>query len=356
MSRPKSWWSQSDQFDWATTFLRRRDLIRSAQVILAIVSASAASVPLTALATQSRPSPTGAIIGVLAVVFSVGSAIFWLKHWPTRRQSRVAAVGGMLAICGWSVVQPSAAFAALACTALAVTGGYIALFHNPRLLFLNGLVVAPTATLAAARLADETDFATAAAAFWLIWFPNFSVPLIIWGMSQAMGTYVERAEQDPLTGLLNRRAFTEAVAVRLVDHNAAHTHLAMMMLDLDDFKRVNDTYGHSAGDRLLRVVAELLREHSPPDAIVCRAGGEEFLIALTCTIDGVAPLAALFCGAVAGLPSGITVSIGTASAELNLLCTADGGHLIEELVAVADSAMYAAKRRGGNQAYRSTGS
>src|SRR6202795_867714 len=116
MSRLKSWWSQSDQFDWATTFLRRRDLIRSAQVILAIVSASAASVPLTALATQRRPSPTGAIIGVLAVVFSVGSAIFWLKHWPTSGQSRVAAVGGMLAICGWSVVQPSAAFAALACT------------------------------------------------------------------------------------------------------------------------------------------------------------------------------------------------------------------------------------------------
>ena len=230
------------------------------------------------------------------------------------------------------------------------------LFRSPRLLFLNGLVVATTATLAVVRLADETDFATAAAAFWLIWFPNFSVPLIIWGMSQAMGTYVERAEQDPLTGLLNRRAFTEAVAVRLVDHNAAHTHLAVMMLDLDDFKRVNDTYGHSAGDRLLRVVAELLREHSPPDAIVCRAGGEEFLIALTCTIDGVAPLAALFCGAVARLPYGITVSIGTASAELNLLCTADGGHLIEELVGVADSAMYAAKRRGGNQAYQSTGS
>ncbi len=158
----------------------------------------------------------------------------------------------MLATAGWSLVQPSAAFAALACTALAVTGGYIALFHSPRLLMLNGLVAAATATMAVLRLAEEADPASAAAAFWLIWYPNFSVPLIIWGVSQAMGTYVERAEQDPLTGLLNRRAFTEAVPVRLANHDAAHTHLAVMMLDLDDFKCINDTHGHAAGDRLLQ--------------------------------------------------------------------------------------------------------
>jgi diguanylate cyclase len=215
-------------------------------------------------------------------------------------------------------------------------------------LLLNWLVVAVTATTAVLRLANETNFATAAAAFWLIWYPNFSVPLIIWGVSQAMGTYVERADHDALTGLLNRRAFTEAVAARLLNHHPAHTHLAVMMLDIDNFKRVNDTYGHSAGDRLLREVAELLRENSPPDAMVCRAGGEEFLIALTCTVDGVAPLASLYCGAIARLPAGITVSIGTASAQLTLLRTPDGDHPIEELIAVADSAMYAAKRHGGN--------
>ena len=356
MSRLKSWWGQPDQFDWVTAFLRQRGLIRSAQVILAIVSTSAAWVPLSVLATQRGPIAVSVVIGVLTVVFALGSTWFWLTHWPTRRQSQIAAVSGMLATGCWSVAQPNAAFAALACTALVVTGGYIALFHSPRLLLLNGLVTVVTATIAVKRLADETDFATAAAAFWLIWFPNFSVPLIVWGVSQAMGTYVERAEQDPLTGLLNRRAFTEAVPVRLIDHDAAHTHLAVMMLDLDEFKRINDTRGHSAGDRLLQVVAGLLRDHSPADAIICRAGGEEFLVALTCTLDDVAPLAARLCGAVARHPSGITASIGTASAELHPLCTADGGHLIDELIARADSAMYAAKRLGGNQARQSTGS
>jgi diguanylate cyclase (GGDEF)-like protein len=55
------------------------------------------------------------------------------------------------------------------------------------------------------------------------------------------------------------------------------------MVDLDDFKRVNDTRGHPAGDRALLAVAELLRRHSPPTAAICRAGGEEFLIAMITT-------------------------------------------------------------------------
>ncbi|MCV7426033.1 GGDEF domain-containing protein [Mycobacterium montefiorense] len=356
MSRLTSWWSRPDQFDWVTSFLRERDLIRSAQVILAIVSASAVWVPLTVLATQRRPSVTSAIIGVLVVVFAVGSVAFWLTHWPTRRQSRIAAVTGMLSTGGWSVAQPSATFAALACAALVVTGAYVALFHSPRLLMLNAAIVAVAAMTAALRLADEAGLATAAAAFWLIWYPNFAVPLIIWGMSLAMATYVQRAEQDPLTGLLNRRAFTESVSLRLADHPAGHTHLAVMMADLDDFKRINDTSGHAAGDRLLQVVAGLLRDHAPAEAIVCRAGGEEFLVALTCTPGDVAPLAALLCEAIARHPSGITASIGTANAELERLYTSDGGALVEKLVVLADHAMYAAKRRGGNQALQDASS
>jgi diguanylate cyclase len=356
MSRLMSWWSQPDQFDWVTSFLRQRDLLRSAQVILAIVSASAAWVPLAVLAAEHWPSATTVLIGAATVVFALGSIVFWLTRWPTRRQSRVIVITGMLATGGWSIVQPNAVFAGLACAALVVTGGYAALFHSPRLLMLNGLVVAVAATMAVLRLAEQADLSIAAAGFWLIWYPNFSVPLIIWGMSQAMATYVQRAEQDPLTGLLNRRAFTESVGARLNDHPAAHTHLAVMMADLDDFKRINDTSGHAAGDRLLQVVAGLLRDHAPAGAIVCRAGGEEFLVAMTCAGGDVAPLADRMCEAIAKHPSGITASVGTANAELHRLRANEGGLLVEELVVLADHAMYAAKRRGGNQALQSTGS
>lgn len=349
MSREKSWWRQPDQFDWVTTFLRQRDLIRSAQVILAIVAGSAGIVPLVVVATQLKPGFIAGIICTLIIVFSFGAAGFWLTHWPTRWQSRVVAIAGMLSIFGWTAIQPNPAFAALGCTALAVNGGYVALFHSPRLLTFYGVVAAAAGTIAVSRLAKEADAASAVAAFWLICFPNFTVPLIIWSMSRAMGTYMQRAEQDPLTGLLNRPAFTDAVTARLADPAAACTHLTVLMLDLDNFKRINDTRGHVAGDRLLQAVAELLREHTPGGGMVCRAGGEEFLIALAGNAVQAAALGRRLCGAITRHSCGITASIGTATAELRER-PADAKALIEELITLADDAMYAAKRRGGNQA------
>lgn len=352
MSWLRTWWSQPDQFDWVTAFLRQRGMLRPARMIMAVVAGSAALVPLTVLSSQSHPSAIETITGVVADVFTVGVTAFWLVRWPTRRQSQAAEAIGALCIGGWSLVQPTAALAALACTALAVTGGYIAFFHSPRLLIFNGALALAVAATAALRLSREAGFGTAASAFWVLTFVNVSIPLAIWGMSRAMGEYAQRSEEDALTGLLNRRAFTDAVSNRLADPPPAHTHLAVVMVDLDNFKRINDTHGHSVGDGALRAVADLLRAHTPSGALICRAGGEEFLVALTTATSDVRPLTSQVCEAVAQLSPSFTASIGTASAELRLLAGPDGAwRLIDDLIASADRAMYAAKRNGGNQAH-----
>jgi diguanylate cyclase len=122
------------------------------------------------------------------------------------------------------------------------------------------------------------------------------------------------------------------------------------MVDLDDFKRVNDTHGHPAGDRALTAVADLLRRHAPPSATICRAGGEEFLIAVlsgSCT-EG-ATMATPLCTAIAALPHGVTASIGSTCATVGGLRRRAAPQVIGELIAAADTAMYAAKRNGGNQ-------
>jgi diguanylate cyclase (GGDEF)-like protein len=353
MSRLKAWWSQPDHYDWATMFLRQRGMLRSARTVLVGITGSSALVPLTVLPSQQKPSTAEVITGVVAATFTVGVTILWLTRWPTRRQSQAGVAVGALCLGGWSLVQPTAALAALACTALAITGCYIAFFHSPKLLVFNGVVAVVVATVAVLRLAQEASVAAAASAFWLNAFLNFWLPLGISGISRAMGTYALRADEDALTGLLNRRAFIDALGNRLANPPRAHTHLAVVMIDLDNFKRINDTYGHSTGDQALRAVADLLRGRAPADAVICRAGGEEFLVALTSDSPDVETLATELCTALGKLSPQVTASIGTASAELHLLTEPDVAWRVDELIIIADTAMYAAKRRGGNQAHHS---
>jgi len=123
MSRLKAWWSERDQYEWITASLRQRGMLRPARVIMAIVAGSSALVPLTVLPSQSRPSAVEVITGGVVATFTVGVTVLWLTRWPTRRQSQAGVVMGALCVGGWSLVQPTAALAALACTAMAVPAG-----------------------------------------------------------------------------------------------------------------------------------------------------------------------------------------------------------------------------------------
>ncbi len=336
-----------DQFESMTTFLRQRGLLRPAQQIMALVASSSALVPLSYLATQRNMSVQATVVSATAAAFALSITAFWLTRWPTRGQSQAMGLAGSAFVVGWGVVQPSAGVAALASAALLVTGGYFAFFHNPRVLLFNVGLAVTTAGFATARLADDTDVATAIAGFWIIWFLNLSIPVAIRGMSQAMGMYATRAERDGLTGLLNRRSFSHALQRMLTEPNRSAAQLTVILADIDDFKRVNDTYGHAEGDRVIRAVADLLRAHCPAPAALCRAGGEEFLIALT-TPDPALHLAQTLCDAIAGMPDGVTASIGVSHVDLTTADQLDGDAMVAHLFAAADTAMYSAKRSGGN--------
>jgi diguanylate cyclase (GGDEF)-like protein len=96
------------------------------------------------------------------------------------------------------------------------------------------------------------------------------------GVLRAMAKSQLQAETDPLTGLLNRRAMEE----RVRHLREANTRFALGMADLDNFKRLNDSYGHDTGDRALRAFARVLREAVRDADVVARHGGEEFVIIL----------------------------------------------------------------------------
>ena len=154
-----------------------------------------------------------------------------------------------------------------------------------------------------------------------------------------------RARQDPLTGLANRWALAEQLPIEL-DRAARYGHsLSLVLLDLDDFKAINDTKGHQAGDEVLVAMAKHLTSEMRRSDLAVRLGGEEFMMVLPETDEGAAvSLAERVRRRVvsSGESQGITVSIGVASYPKS-------AQTERSLIRAADHALYAAKHAGKNR-------
>jgi len=160
----------------------------------------------------------------------------------------------------------------------------------------------------------------------------------------------EQATRDALTGLFNRRYIQDTLPRELARAAREHSPVSMVMLDLDHFKRLNDAFGHQAGDLLLQRLAQVLIENTRRGDIVARYGGEEFLVALMDSTPEAARRRVeqwrTEFGACAVLYEGhllqTTVSAGLASFP-------GDGVSLDELVRKADAAMYQAKSAGRNR-------
>ncbi|MFA9275037.1 MAG: diguanylate cyclase [Candidatus Aquirickettsiella gammari] len=159
-----------------------------------------------------------------------------------------------------------------------------------------------------------------------------------------------QALRDPLTGLYNRRYMDEALSKEFARAKRENYSLSLIMLDLDFFKRVNDTYGHSVGDQVLVGLATHLKAHARESDIVCRYGGEEFLIAMPRMtseqafkkIDSLRQIIAQTPVMYGGIPIPVTISAGVASFP-------EHGDDVDALLKLADNAMYQSKHDGRNR-------
>jgi diguanylate cyclase (GGDEF)-like protein len=160
-----------------------------------------------------------------------------------------------------------------------------------------------------------------------------------------------RADHDPLTGFYNHRFLHERLGEEVVRSRRARHALSVLMLDLDDFKLVNDTFGHLFGDRVLTWTAELIRSVLRASDIPARYGGDEFAVILPETDEAQARIVAgrileafrdrAFVGEQRG-PVPVGVSIGVASFPMH-------GRTGTDLIAAADRALYRVKREGGHE-------
>ncbi|MGG5807814.1 PleD family two-component system response regulator [Falsiroseomonas sp. CW058] len=155
---------------------------------------------------------------------------------------------------------------------------------------------------------------------------------------------LEMAVTDPLTGLRNRRYVRRHLEGVLRNSGAA-----VLLIDVDRFKSVNDTYGHAAGDVVLREVAERVRGHLRAADVVARYGGEEFLVVMSgAQAEDAQLVAERLRGAIAAVPVtadgqalNVTASVGVAAGEI--------GAQSDDVVSAADAALYRAKNNGRNR-------
>ncbi len=168
---------------------------------------------------------------------------------------------------------------------------------------------------------------------------------------QELDSRTQEARCDALTGLSNRRDFDQQLSRRLAEWSRRGTPFTLLMIDVDHFKKFNDTHGHLAGDQVLRGVAGVLRDTMREMDLVARYGGEEFAVILPSTVlhEGQrASVRALGAVRAGRFPFGdkllrVTASMGVAQAQ--------PGEVSDELIRRADECLYASKAAGRNCAH-----
>lgn len=344
--------TETDHYDRLGAYLKARGLQVIWQRTSFAFTAAQAALPLIMLWSPAGPTqPATRAASVAISALGLSGATLWLVRWPTRRQAIVFAFGATAAIAIGCFCLSNPYTGLMGCAIFAILGGFIAYFHTVRLVLANFIVAALCAALLARNLLVATgDIALTIAALITVAALNIGVPFGILSLIHNLRNDLRSSDRDSLTGLHNRRSFYTAVyeLMTLREHSAG-TYLVTVVIDLDNFKQINDTQGHPVGDQVLVAVGTALQENCRPTAVIGRLGGEEFVVVDTDTTSRPAKMSEQLRQAIADIPFQITASVGTSAVALDELPALTDMQLIDDLITTSDAAMYEAKRAGGNR-------
>ena len=179
-----------------------------------------------------------------------------------------------------------------------------------------------------------------------VYFYEFSLQEALATIQKQNDQLFELANVDALTNIYNRRRLNEALGEYSESHKQHNKQFSVVILDIDNFKKINDTYGHNVGDSVLKEVSELIRANIRAKDVLGRWGGEEFMLVLAETTVEEAALVAENLRAL--LDNHHFNSVGSVSASFGIASCVQQDNM-EHLVNQADQALYTAKERGRNR-------
>lgn len=351
----QQWWSTPVDQLWLRSFLETRSLTRTVQLLIAALALGlTVEAVATRISAQVSDDALSAAISILFTAMAFGWALWWaLRPWPSLRTSAAFLITADLGIVVVAL-QDRTALAKFSCVLLlTVTGLYVTFFHGPRALAAHvgwsvlgaGLGLAPLLTGP-----DSDPYLAVAKAV------SAAMMLIAIPVVTHIGIWLIRADAkaalcDPLTGLFNRRGVLHQVQREIVAGTWGEPlHLVVLMLDLDHFKGINDSYGHAVGDDVLIQTTQRLKTVASSGTVIGRMGGDEFTVVDFMNAAAILPFAEQIRGIIAAPTqhASVTVSIGTASVAAAGIDAANVAAALESAWRRADSAMYGAKKLGGN--------
>ncbi len=345
------WWRQPDRYDWLVQLVESSGYGRFTRWGVAGACAAIGVWPILMVFSPqgvtgvwSRPVTVAG--GTVALLFSC----WWLYGWPTYRQSKtiVVILNATVAVnCVLYVVEGKPVTGTLA---FALTASYVACVHTlPYLVVVLAMATVPI-LMQVTSVGLAGDFPAALADGVLRMVAVIVVPMTVRTLVQLLGDNAVVSDLDPLTDLANRRGLVRAVR-RLVGPAVADgpARICITMIDIDDFKTINDTRGHAAGDDVLVALGQILRRVCPDESVIARIGGEEFAMVALCGEADAVRTAERLRAEFAATNLDFTVSFGVVTTRLSPKAAADTIQLTEQWLGAADQAMYVAKRAGGDR-------
>ncbi|PSR61438.1 GGDEF domain-containing protein [Nocardia sp. MDA0666] len=342
----RMWWREPADYRWLLSTLRNQAALGLLKFSIGTSGLGLSFVALMLLLSSEGPQNAAgrAVIGLFAVLALVVGVRWYLLPWP-RAWASLALIA--LADLGITIngLLVSSRVAMINNTALILTGGYLALFHSAKALAVHAGWSLFSVLLVTVRMgtpsSSDRDIPLAIATTLIM---VLAVVLVLPTLQFFYWVLRTNALSDPLTTLLNRRGLD----YHLPGLFAAGSPICAMIIDLDRFKDVNDTFGHQEGDRVLARIAARLRDTTDPAATIARTGGEEFTIVGRLDAGAARALAERLRRAIESSGDGALVTASIGVAVLGESEVTDDRLSPELLLRFADTAMYRAKERGGN--------